>query len=116
MRIASFSAPGPGGQSADVSVIPLPVVGRDMELINMWRSRVQLPATADPDAVNQFEPVAIGMEQGRLFEFVSTQPVTGKDRQRLMVAMLTRDSMSWFFKITGNDACVTSQKNHFSSS
>jgi hypothetical protein len=113
MRVASFSAPVPGGQSADVSVIPLPVVGRDMELINMWRSRVQLPATNDPDAVEQFEPVTIGAEQGRLFEFVSAQPVMGKGRQRLMVAMLTRDSMSWFFKMTGEDQCVTSQKEHF---
>jgi hypothetical protein len=113
MRVASFSAPGPGGQSADVSVIPLPVVGRDMELINMWRSRVQLPATNDPDAVEQFEPVAIGAEQGRLFEFVSVQPVMGKGRQRLLVAMLTRDNMSWFFKMTGEDRCATSQKKHF---
>jgi hypothetical protein len=30
-----------------------------------------------------------------------------------MVAMLTRDSMSWFFKMTGEDQCVTSQKEHF---
>jgi hypothetical protein len=113
MRVASFSAPGPDGQFADVSVIPLPVVGRDLELVNMWRSRVQLPATTDPDAARQFEPVAIGGEQGRLFEFVSAQPVADKGRQRLLVAMLTRDSMSWFFKITGDDAAVTSQKNHF---
>jgi len=113
MRVASFAAPGPNGESADVSVIPLPVVGRDLELINMWRSRVQLPATADPAAASQFEPVAIGAEQGRLFEFVSAQPVPGKGLQRLLVAMLTRDTMSWFFKITGDDACVTSQKKHF---
>jgi hypothetical protein len=113
MRVASFSAPGQDGQSADVSVIPLPVVGRDLELVNMWRSRVQLPATSDPDAVNQAQPVAIGAEQGRLFDFVSAQPIMGKSRQRLLVAMLTRGEMSWFFKMTGEDECVTSQKKHF---
>jgi hypothetical protein len=113
MRVASFAAPGPNGQSADVSVIPLPVVGRDLELVNMWRSRVQLPATSDPEAVNQAKPVAIGAEEGRLFEFVSEQPMMGKSRQRIMVAMLTRGTMSWFFKITGEDACVTSQKEKF---
>jgi hypothetical protein len=113
MRVASFVAPGPNGQSADISVIPLPVVGRDLELVNMWRSRVQLPATSDPDAVKQAKPVAIGTEQGRLFEFVSEQPIAGKSRQRLLVAMLTRDTMSWFFKITGEDALVTSQKEKF---
>jgi hypothetical protein len=113
MRVASFSAPGLNGQSADVSVIPLPVVGRDLELINMWRGRVQLPATSDPDAVNRAKPVAVGAEQGRLFDFVSEKPIMGKSRQRLLVAMLTRDTMSWFFKITGEDECVTSQKAKF---
>jgi hypothetical protein len=113
MRVASFAVLGPNGQSADVSVIPLPVVGRDLELINMWRSRVQLPATTDPDAVKQAEPVAIGAEQGRLFDFASEQPMLGKSRQRILVAMLTRDTMSWFFKMTGEDQYVTSQKKHF---
>jgi hypothetical protein len=113
MRVASFTATGPNGQTADVSVIPLPVVGRDLELVNMWRSRVQLPATNDPNAAKQFEPIAIGSEQGRLFTFVSAQPIEGKGKQRLLEAMLTRDTMSWFFKITGEDAFVSTQKKHF---
>jgi hypothetical protein len=112
MRVASFSAPGPGGTSADVSVIPLPVVGRDLDLVNMWRSRMELPATSDPDAVNQAQPVTIGDEQGRLFEFAS-EPANGKPRQRLIVAMLTRGTMSWFFKITGEDESVATQKANF---
>lgn len=113
MRVASFTAAGPNGQTADISVIPLPVVGRDLELINMWRSRVQLPSTTDPHAAKQFEPVTIGAEQGRLFEFVSAASVNSKGRQRLLVAILTHDSMSWFFKITGDDQYVISQKKHF---
>ncbi len=114
MRVASFAAPGPNGQFADVSVIPLPVVGRDLELINMWRSRVQLPATSDPEAVKQAKPVAIGADEGRLFEFAGEQPPAGKSRQRLIVAMLAQGTMSWFFKITGDDVCVTSQKEKIS--
>ncbi len=113
MRIASFTVLGSNGQSADVSVVPLPIVGRDLELVNMWRSQVQLPATSDPDAVKQAEPVAIGTEQGRLFDFVSEQPMIGKSRQRIQVAMLTRGTMSWFFKVTGEDSFVTSQKENF---
>jgi len=113
MRVASFTAPGPNGASADVSVIPLPIVGRDLELINMWRSQVQLPATSDPDAVKLAEPVAIGAEPGRLFEFVSEQPNIGSARQRILVAMLTRGTMSWFFKMTGEDTVVTPQRDNF---
>jgi hypothetical protein len=113
MRVASFAALGPNGQSADVSVIPLPIVGRDLELINMWRSQVQLPATTDPDAVKQAETAVIGSEQGRLFDFVSEQPMIGKSCQRILVAMFTRGTSSWFFKMTGEDAFVTSQKENF---
>ena len=113
MRVASFTALGTNGQSADVSVIPLGIVGKDLELVNMWRSQVQLPATSDPDAVKQAEPVAIGADQGRLFNFVSDQPMIGQSRQRILVAMLTRGSMSWFFKMTGEDTFVTSQKDNF---
>jgi hypothetical protein len=113
MRVASFTALGSNGESADVSVIPLPIVGRDLDLINMWRSQVQLPATSDPDAVKLAETAAIGAEQGRLFDFVSGQPMIGKARQEILVAMLTRGTMSWFFKMTGEDAFVTSQKENF---
>jgi hypothetical protein len=110
MRIASFTALGSNGQSADIGVVPLSIVGRDLELVNMWRSQVQLPATSDPNAVNQSEPVTIGGEPGRLFGFVSEQPMNGKSRQRIFVAMLTRGDMSWFFKMAGEDAFVASQK------
>ncbi len=113
MRVASFTAVGADGQSADIGVIPLPIVGRDLELINMWRSQVQLPPTSDPAAADQSEPVTIGDGQGRLFEFVSASAAPGKSRQRVFVARLTRGGMSWFFRMTGDDAFVTSQKEKF---
>lgn len=79
----------------------------------MWRAQVQLPATSDPDAVHQVKPGEIGAEQGRLFEFVSELPMIGQARQRILVAMLTRGTLSWFFKITGEDTFVASQKQNF---
>jgi hypothetical protein len=113
MRVASFSAVGPNGQSADISAIPLPIVGHDLELVNMWRGQVQLPPTSDPNAVQQAQPVTIGADQGRLFEYVSDHPMIGKSRQRILIAMLTRGTMSWFFKMAGEDDFVVSQKDHF---
>jgi len=110
MRVASFSVTGKDGQSADVSVIPLPIIGRDLELVNMWRQQVQLPSTTDPDAVNQAEPVAVGADPGKLFDLVSEQPMIGKSRERILVAMVTRGNMSWFFKMTGEESFVASQK------
>jgi hypothetical protein len=113
MRVASFTALGPNGEIADLSVIPLPIVGQDLDLINMWRSQVQLPITTDPGTIRQAEPVAIGAGQGRLFSFVSEQPMIGQSRQRIFVAEWTRGPMSWFFKMTGGDDFVASQKETF---
>jgi hypothetical protein len=113
MRAASFSVTGKDGQTADVSVIPLPIVGRDLELVNMWRQQVQLPPATDPDAARQSEPVAIGADQGRLFNFASEQPMIGKSRERILVAMVTRGPMSYFFKMTGEESFVASQKPGF---
>lgn len=113
MRVASISAVGPNGQSADISAIPLPIVGRDLELVNMWREQVQLPPISDPRAVPQAQSVTIGADQGRLFEFVSDHPIIGKSRQRILIAMLTRGMMSWFFKMAGADDFVVSQKGNF---
>lgn len=113
MRVVSLDAVGPKGEVADVGVIPLGIVGRDMELVNMWRSNVQLPPTNDPDAVKQFEPVTIGDGQGRLFGYVSEQAAPGKAKQRIFVATITRGTMSWFFKMAGDDAVVLSQKKNF---
>ena len=114
MRVASFDVTGKDGQSADVSVIPLPIAGRDLELVNMWRQQLQLPPVSNPDVDQQAETVAIGADQGRLFDLASEQPmVDGKYRARILVAMTTRGPMSWFFKMTGADAFVESQKPGF---
>src|ERR1700719_2028380 len=40
-RVASFHINGQGGQSVDVSVIPLPgQAGRDLDNVNRWRGQV----------------------------------------------------------------------------
>jgi hypothetical protein len=110
MRVASFTVTNAAGQAADVGVIPLPAGENELDLINMWRDQVQLPATTNDDSGT----VQVGDGTGKLFEFVSTVPIIDqKFRQRMMVAMLTRGSTSWFFKITGEDSFVVSQKDVF---
>ena len=110
MRVASFAVTNGAGQAADVGIIPLPAGENELDLINMWRDQVQLPATTNDDSGT----VQVGDGTGKLFEFVSTVPIIDqKFRQRMMVAMLTRGSTSWFFKITGEDSFVVSQKDVF---
>ena len=111
MRVASFAVTNAAGPAADVGIIPLPSTGEnELALINMWRDQVQLPATNSAEAGT----VSVGSDPGKFFEFASTAPIIdGKFRQRILVAMLTRGATSWFFKMTGEDAFVTSQKEVF---
>lgn len=101
MRVGSFDAKG-----ADVSIIPLPSGGPQMELgnYNMWRGELQLPAASQAES----QPVTVGSEQGKLYDISG-----GKVPGRIMVAQLDRDGMSWYFKIRGDDATVQAQKPAF---
>ncbi|MBU6409639.1 MAG: hypothetical protein KGR98_04550, partial [Verrucomicrobia bacterium] len=113
MRMASFTASGTNGQTADVSVIPLPLMGHETALVNMWRQQVGLPEIGDAEAAAAAQPVTVGGEPGKLFEFTGGQPLDGKARSRILVAMASHDSMSWFFKMTGDASFVGTQKDAF---
>jgi hypothetical protein len=106
MRVGSFSAPGKDGQSADVSIIPLPTMAPEMELgnFNMWRGELQLPPAAKAESV----PVTIGPGQGKLFEISD-----GKTPGRIMVGVIDHDGTSFYFKMRGDDASVREQKPAF---
>ena len=110
MRVASFTATDPAGQVADIGVVPLPVNGQEIQLVNMWREQLKL----SPATNTESEAVAIGGANGKLYSLVSDAPlVDGKSPARIMVAMLTRGDMSWFFKMTGADTAVNGQKDNF---
>lgn len=114
MRAASFSAKGKDGQSVDVSAIPLPATGRELDLVNMWRQQMHLPTTTEAQAEQQAETIPVGTDSGKLFDIASEEPIfEGKVRGRMLVAMITRGPTSWFFKMTGDDASVAAQKSAF---
>jgi hypothetical protein len=110
MRVASFLVTGTNGETADVGVIPLPASGQEIQLVNMWRDQLQLPAATNDTA----EAVAIGSDSGKLFDLASDALlIDGKSRARILVAMLTSGGTSWFFKMTGDASFVASQKPAF---
>jgi hypothetical protein len=114
MRAASFTAKGNEGQTADVSVIPLPTTGRELDLVNMWRDQMHLGHVTETDANKQTEAVTVGAGQGKLFDIASEEPIIeGKSRARMVVAMVSREGTDWFFKMTGEDAFVREQKPAF---
>ncbi len=110
MRVASFTVTNTAGPAGDVGIIPLPAGDNELALVNMWRSQLQLPPADQAESVD----ISVGSGPAKLYEFASTSPVLeGKYAQRNLVAMQTRGTMSWFFKLTGEDTFVASQKAVF---
>ena len=111
MRVASFTVTGINGETADVGVIPLPATGQEIQLVNMWREQMQLPALTNETAV---ETVSVGNDPAKLFDIASEIAIIdGKFHARILVAELTRGETSWFFKMTGEDSFVAAQKQNF---
>jgi hypothetical protein len=113
MNVAKFSVKGPGDTQAQVTITPLPqLMGRDAQIVNMWREQVgQEPLSAD-EAARQFTPVDIGGEQGNLFEIAGT-PGQATPPARIVTAMVHRSDASWFYKLSGDSALVETQKPVF---
>ncbi|HEY5296699.1 MAG TPA: hypothetical protein VIK59_02120 [Verrucomicrobiae bacterium] len=114
MRVASFSVTNANGQTADVGVIPLPAGEDELALVNMWRGEMQLPALTNANVAPASATISVGNDPAKLFDLASAQPLMGgKFRERILVAELTRGATSWFFKMTGEDSLVASQKENF---
>jgi len=112
MRVASFIVTDTNGEIADVGIIPLPATGQEIQLVNMWREQMQLPALTNQTA--DAETVSVGNDSAKLFDIASDAPlIDGKFRARILVAELTRGETSWFFKMTGEDSFVGAQKQNF---
>jgi hypothetical protein len=106
MRVGSFEA-GKEGQAADVSIVPLQMPsGPKMELdnYNLWRQSIEL---APVDKVES-QPVAIGSEQGKLYDVSDS-----KSPKRILAAVLEKGGTTWYFKMNGDDAVVKEQKPAF---
>lgn len=115
MRAASFAVGGADGQAADVAVIPLPgMAGRDLEMVNMWRTMVHLEKIDAAEMDRLATKVQVGSAEGKLFDMAASAPAEGeKFALRLLVAMLEREGAAWFFKMTGPDALVKAQRDAF---
>jgi len=104
---------GEGGKTADVGVFPLPgMAGSDLANVNRWRGQVGL-AELDEDALAKAaEPVPMAGSQAKLFDMAGQNAGSG-EKTRILAAIFRQQDMAWFFKMTGDDALVASQKPAF---
>ena len=113
MRVASFRVKGQGTNQADVSVIPLPgAAGGDLNNVNRWRSQVGVAPVAEADLAKLAEKVQIAGSDASLYDQAGVTPGEG-GRSRILAAILYREGMAWFFKMTGDDELVAQQKPAF---
>ncbi len=114
MRVASYSITGPEGTFADVSVIPLPGdSGSILDNVNRWRAQVQLaPLESETDpALGKTVTGPAG--DYFLSKMVSTEPLLEGKKAAIGSAILNREGMTWFFKITGEATLVEANMEKF---
>jgi hypothetical protein len=113
LRAASFLAPGPGGATADVSVVTFAGAGGDvLANINRWRGQLQLPPITAGDLpanVNALDEPAGHF----LVADIRGVPATGQPAIRILGAWLEQPDQVWFFKMMGSEEVVEAQKGSF---
>ncbi len=112
LRAGYFVIAGPHGQEAEVTIIPLAGTGgNDLDNVNRWRAQVGLKAVTADELPRLAQTVALGGGEGQLYDLVGDSYEA--DDQRTLAAILRRDGMSWFFKMTGPASLVGDQKGAF---
>jgi hypothetical protein len=113
MRVASFKLTDKEAKQADVSVVPLPgLAGGDLANVNRWRSQVSLPPVQEDELAKLAQPVEVGGQTAQLYDFAGANVGSG-EKSRVLAAVLKREGVAWFFKMTGEDDLVAQQKSAF---
>jgi len=113
MRLANYLVPG-NGQTGQVSVVVLPqVVGRDLEVLNIFRERLQVPPLESSELAALGVETAIGQGTGRLYDMLGAAVEEGGTQNRLLVAVLEDGQASYYFNFFGPSAMVDAEKPQF---
>ena len=95
-----------------VSVVSLGGTGGGLRAnINRWRNQLQLAPIAPDDPLPV--PQKIGPHMVTIVEIESEVPSSGKQLTKLIVAMISHESKTYFFKMQGGTAGVASEKEPF---
>ncbi len=115
MRKGSFLVGGANGAKADMSVTAFPGdVGGDLANVNRWRGQVGLAPIDDAALAQAVQTIAAPAGKFSLVELSGQSAAGGAQKPaRLLGAWLQQPDRRWFFKLMGDDALVTAQRNAF---
>jgi hypothetical protein len=112
MRLANYLVPA-GHQTGQVSVVVLPqVVGRDLEVLNIFRERLQAPPLASGELAGLSQEVVIGSATGRIYDMAG-ESGGAAEGHRLLVAVWEEGGASYYFNFYGPSVLVDAEKPRF---
>ncbi|HSY54609.1 MAG TPA: hypothetical protein VK785_09190 [Opitutaceae bacterium] len=110
VRVGSFLVSGADGTKADLSVTTFPGdVGGDLANVNRWRGQLSL-GPIDNDTLAQTVQT-IDAPAGKIL--LVDLAGAAKKPARLLGAWLKQPGRTWFFKLMGDDALVSAQRDAF---
>jgi hypothetical protein len=104
MSVASFTVSG-GGQEAALTITPLGGNQDPLANINRWRRQVGLPPLTDLGD-DPPQPIDVAGVSGSLVDI-------GGPEGRTLAVIAPRGGMTWFYKLSGPDPLVKSQRDAF---
>jgi hypothetical protein len=112
-RKGSFIVRDPDGRTADISVVSFPdSAGGLLANVNRWRAQLKLAPVNEID--QSIVPLSVDGHQIFFVDIVSDEPVLdGGLKSRVLGGILAADGETWFFKMSGEDKLVASQRDTF---
>jgi len=117
MRLATYDITGENGEEAEMAILPMPNLSvADHEIVNLWRSQLQLPPISEEEVEQSSDSIQIGDLDGRIFDLTAPDDAPGEMAgARIITAFVAAPSGTWFFKMTGQKDHLEKEVNGFTS-
>ncbi len=110
-RRGSFTIPGEGDLTADLSIIAFPGDAGGLGAnLNRWRGQLGLPSLPDAQVQEEVEHIDTPTFHVDLVDYVG---IADDKPTRILGAILHHGGESWFFKLMGPDALVDGERDAF---
>lgn len=107
MQVARFTVPERSGAKAEVFVSVFPNdTGGTLANVNRWRRQIGLAELSEAELSKVVTPLDPASPGAILVEMVN-------DSKKLLGAVVPRDGSYWFYKLMGDTAAVTPEKESF---